>query len=181
MIRKIKVEEKKSYKPVRILTIEEAERLLKAASTTLALPLKTGKGRIETITVRPGDLIPWLTVGMFAGVRPDEAKRLEWQHIDFQRQHIDLPAKIAKDHRRRIIPMEPNLIDWLEPYRPANGEGRIVRNFRWKFQAFAKSAGFSPWPKDCLRHSYGSLPPCEIREFWKDRRVHGSPFITNVV
>lgn len=152
----IKVEAEKSDEPVRILTIKEAEHLLKSASTALSLPLKTGKDRIETITVQPGDLIPWLTVGMFAGVRPDEAKLLEWHDIDFGRRHIDLPAKIAKDHQRRIIPMEPNLIEWLKPYRPANGEGKIVRNYRWKFQAFVKSINFSPWPKDCLRHSYGS-------------------------
>jgi integrase len=152
----IKVEREETDEPVRILSIKEAEHLLKSASTMLNLPLKTGKDRIETITVRPGDLIPWLTVGMFAGVRPDEAKRLEWQNIDFERQHIDLPAKIAKDHRRRIIPMEPNLIEWLKPYRPANGQGKIARNHRWKFQAFVKSIDFSPWPKDCLRHSYGS-------------------------
>jgi integrase len=152
----IKVEAQKSDEPVRILSIKEAEHLLKSALTTLSLPLKTGKERIEKITVQPGDLIPWITVGMFAGVRPEEAKLLEWHHIDFGRRHIDLPAKIAKDHQRRIIPMEPNLIEWLKPYRPATGEGKIVRNYRWKFQAFVKSINFSPWPKDCLRHSYGS-------------------------
>jgi hypothetical protein len=60
----IKVEREETDEPVRILSIKEAEYLLKSASTTLSLPLKTGKDRIETITVRPGDLIPWLTVGI---------------------------------------------------------------------------------------------------------------------
>ena len=149
----IKVQAEKSDEPVRILTIKEAEHLLKSALTTLSLPLKTGKDRIEIITVQPGDLIPWLTVGMFAGIRPDEAKLLEWHDIDFGRRHIDLPAKIAKDHQRRIIPMEPNLIEWLKPYRAANGEGKIVRNFRWKFQAFAKSVDFSPYQRDLRGNS----------------------------
>jgi hypothetical protein len=29
---------------------------------------------------------------------------------------------IAKDHQRRIMPMESNLIQWLKPYRPVNGQ-----------------------------------------------------------
>jgi integrase len=81
-----------------------AAHLLQSASMTLNSPLKTAKDRIETITVYPGDLIPWLTVGMFAGLRPEEAKRLEWQDIDFRRKHIDLPARKAKGRKRRIIP-----------------------------------------------------------------------------
>jgi len=152
----IKVKEEANEEPVRILAIKEAGHLLKSALTTLSATLKTAKDRIETITVYPGDLIPWLTVGMFAGLRPEEAKRLEWQDIDFRRKHIDLPARKAKGRKRRIIPLEPNLIEWLTPYRPASGEGKIVQNFRWKFQAFARAINYSPWPKDCLRHSYAS-------------------------
>ncbi len=43
------------------------------------------------------DMVPILAVGCFAGVRPDESARLEWQMIDFDRKHIDLPAAITKD------------------------------------------------------------------------------------
>lgn len=59
------------------------------------------------------------------------------------------------------------------PYRPASGEGKKVQNFRWKFQAFAKAVNFSPWPKDCLRHSYASYhlakfkDAADIEKFWK--------------
>jgi hypothetical protein len=54
--------------------------------------------------------------------------------------------------------MEPNLIEWLKPYRPENGRGKICINFGCKFRAFQKAAGekWNPWPKDCLRHSCGS-------------------------
>jgi len=119
---------------------------------------KSGKGKISIITVHPGDLIPWLTMGLFAGIRPDETLRLDWEDIDFERRQIDLPAKKAKGRTRRIIPMEPNLIAWLKPYRPENGKGKICKNFRWKFRAFQKAAGekWNPWPKDGLRHSYAS-------------------------
>jgi integrase len=140
---------------------------------TLSRSLKTAKDRIATITVYPGDLTPWLTVGMFAGLRPEEAKRLEWLDIDFGRKHIDLPARKAKGRKRRIIPLEPNLIEWLAPYRPASGEGKIVQNFRWKFQAFAKAANYSPWPKDCLRHSYASYHLAKFENFGKTAEYMG--------
>ena len=45
----------------------------------------------------PMDMVPILAVGCFVGVRPDESARLEWQMIDFDRKHIDLPAAITKD------------------------------------------------------------------------------------
>ena len=117
-----------------------------------------GKGKPTIVSVHPGDLIPYLAVGLWAGVRPEESVRMEWQHIDFERRHIDLPAKITKDHQRRIVPMETNLIKWLMPHRPANGQGKIVVNWKWKFRAFTKAANFSPWPKDCLRQQYENLP-----------------------
>ena len=40
-----------------------------------------------------------------------------------------------------------------------------MSNFRWHFQVFQKSAGpeWNPWPKDCLRHSYGSYHLAKFR------------------
>ena len=61
--------------------------------------------------------------------------------------------------------MEPNLIEWLKPYRPVDGKGKVVSNFRWHFQVLQRSAGpeWNPWPKDCLRHSYGSYHLAKFR------------------
>ncbi len=54
--------------------------------------------------------------------------------------------------------MEPNLIEWLKPYRPENGRGKICINFRWKFRAFQKAGGekWNPWLKIACGNSYGS-------------------------
>jgi hypothetical protein len=45
---------------------------------------------------------------------------------------------IAKDHQRRIMPMESNLIEWLKPYRPVNGQGnrQFVTTVRPKHSNF---------------------------------------------
>ena len=159
----IQTEESGEKEPPRVLTIREVKELIDLALTEIKEPIrvgkgKSGKGKMSIITVYPGDLIPWLTVGLFAGIRPDETLRLDWEDIDFERRQIDLPAKKTKGRTRRIIPMEPNLIAWLKPYRPENGKGRICKNLRWKFRAFQKAAGekWNPWPKDGLRHSYAS-------------------------
>ena len=154
----IKIETSTNDEPVRILSIAETKHLLGLAQKDLEAHMKVGKTKVSLIKVAAGDLVPWLTIGLFAGLRPEETRRLDWSDIDFGRQQIDLPAKKAKGRKRRLIPMEPNLIEWLEPYRPESGEGKIVTNFRWKFQVLQKNAGekWNPWPKDCLRHSYGS-------------------------
>ncbi len=97
----------------------------------------TGKGRPSIVTVYPGDLIPYLAVGLWAGVRPEESIRMGWQDIDFERKHIDLPAKITKDHKDDN-PIEPILIEWLMLYRPASGQGKIVITTNGNFERSLK-------------------------------------------
>jgi hypothetical protein len=47
--------------------------------------------------------VPIITVGCFAGVCPDQSTRLEWEMIDLDRKHFDLPAVFTKDGERRIV------------------------------------------------------------------------------
>jgi len=161
----IKIEHSPSEEPVRVLSIAEIKHLLHLAHQELQATLKVGKTKKSLIKVHPGELVPWLVLGLFAGLRPEETRRLDWGDVDFDRRQIDLPAKKAKGRMRRIVPMEPNLIEWLKRYRPATGKGKVAPNFRWHFQVFQKSAGpeWNPWPKDCLRHSYGSYHLAKFR------------------
>ena len=65
------------------------------------------------ILVPAMNMAPIIAVGCFAGLCPDESAPLEWEMIDFDRKHIDLPAAITKDGQRRIVDMSDNLIEWL--------------------------------------------------------------------
>ncbi len=137
----IKVEDSPSEEPVRVLSIAEIKHLLELAQMELQATLKVGKTKMSVIKVYPGELVPWFVLGLFAGLRPEETVRLDWADIDFDRRQIDLPAKKAKGRTRRIIPMEPNLIEWLKPYRPVGGNGKAVSNFRWHFQVYRAAKG----------------------------------------
>jgi integrase len=62
-------------------------------------------------------LIPWLCLCLFAGLRPSEARKAVWSDCDFTEKFIRVRAVVSKTHRPRAIPMEPNLREWLLPYR----------------------------------------------------------------
>ena len=144
--------------PPNVLTIGQVIQILALAQKEIVQPLKVAKDEIADVKVPAWDLIPYLTIGLFAGYRPEETRRLEWHEIDFKRGVIRLPARKAKGRMKRRVAMAPNLIAWLERCRPENGKGRIILNWRWKFRAFTKALGkgWNPWPKDSLRASYAS-------------------------
>ena len=119
------------------------------------------------------ELTPWVAIGLFAGLRPEEAQKLSWEEVDFSHRHIDLPATKSKTRDRRIIPFLGHLEEWLLPYCQASGS-IAPRNFRKRFWAMCERAGYRDpkpgegevktgdktaapgWPKDVLRHCFGS-------------------------
>ena len=120
-----------------IFSVEEARRLLEVA--------------------RP-EMVPMLAIGFFAGIRPAEIRRLNWNDIIWPKKLIDIKSKISKTARARWVTMPLNLIEWLAPYRQESG--RIVPFTEWMqyylVTATRKAAGLAEWPQDGLRHSFGS-------------------------
>jgi integrase len=141
----IKVRFKKG--DVKILSIAELKRLLKAAQNC----------------ERPASILPYLVAGLFAGLRPFEAARLQWDQIHFETKQIEVLGKTSKTRETRFVQMEPVLSEWLLHYRKPNGP-IIGPYFADTLHAVKKAAGFTfgddctnPWPKDVLRHCYGSF------------------------
>jgi integrase len=97
----------------------------------------------------------YFALAAFTGIRPAELLRLEWSEINFEKGHIEVKARKAKTATRRVVPIQPNLAKWLEPYR--SSEGKLFKSRRTVDSAikFAKRIRI-PWKANCLRHSYAT-------------------------
>ncbi len=125
-----------------ILKPDELSKLLKAASP---------------------ELLPFIAIGAFAGIRRAEILRLTWDEVwgipgDKERPNgqIEVCAKKSKTCQRRLVPIQPALAAWLAPYRKR--EGLI-----WQGTEPAQDKAFSKLKQKCgvsgrnlLRHSYAS-------------------------
>jgi integrase len=123
--------------PPEIFTVDELRALLDAANRNAT------------------DVLPMLAFGAFAGLRDAEIKRLDWSEVDLARGHIEIKAAKAKSARRRIIPIQPNLAEWLRPYA-AMKNSVVPEGARGKLDRVCKAAGLSRWPNNGLRHSFAS-------------------------
>jgi integrase len=97
----------------------------------------------------------YLALAGFAGIRAAEILRLEWKDFNFVRGHVTIAADKAKTATRRLVPIAPNLAEYLRPYHRATGRLFKARDEE-KAIGFAKKIGIEPWPTNCLRHSYAT-------------------------
>ena len=107
------------------------------------------------LAAAPPEYLPVLVIGAFAGLRPEEIKKLQWEDLDFQERTIRVNASAAKTRKKRFAEISDNLQAWLEPY-----VGRIgpiaPPNLQKLRRATMKVAKIEKWPQDVLRHSFAS-------------------------
>jgi integrase len=118
---------------------------------------------LETARQQASDVLPMLAIGAFAGLRDAEIKRLDWSEVDLARGHIEVKAAKAKSARRRIVPIQHNLAEWLRAY--SGMKGPVVPGAaRGKLDRVRKEAGLARWPKNGLRHSFASYRLAAIHD-----------------
>jgi len=115
---------------------------------------------IGLLSVAADEMIPYWTIGAFAGLRASEIERLDWADVNLDRRWIKVQAKHAKTAARRLVTIQPNLLKWLLPYRGRKGPV-APENLRFKVLADRKRAEEAgsltrKWPSNALRHSFAS-------------------------
>ena len=101
------------------------------------------------------DIVPYLAIGLFAGLRTAEIEKLDWSEIDLAEPTIEVKGHKAKTRARRIVELSENLVVWLRPLAKLTGPvtPKAARAFLHRAR---KAAGVKNWPHNALRHSFAS-------------------------
>lgn len=121
-------------RPPEIFTVKECEQLLNATREKVK------------------DMLPYLVLALFCGIRPDEIRRLNWDDVDLKSGHVEIKGHKAKTRRRRLVTIPENAKAWLK----LKGE-LPPKSFTKKFKAMRESAKLTKWPHDVLRHTAASM------------------------
>jgi len=125
---------------VGILTPDQMHRLLRAATP---------------------EMVPFLAIGGFAGLRVAEIRRLDWSAVSLERRLIELRAGQAKTASRRLVPISDNLAAWLSQADQTKSLN-LSLGMIGRIHRLAESLGIQ-WPPNALRHSYISYRIAEVK------------------
>ena len=132
----------------------EAEDLPKAKEPPPKIEILTPSQLEKMLCGAPSFLVPFVTIGAFAGLRHEEIQRLDWEDIDLESGYIHVGAEKAKTAQRRLVQIQPNLHAWLKAFSatgPVSPRSYMTRHLH----SLAEAAGIK-WPKNSLRHSFGT-------------------------
>ena len=113
------------------------------------------------------EILPYIAIGLFAGLRRAEIERLDWSEIDFDSGHIEVTTEKSKSKiANRFVTMQPNLREWLMPLRKLKGSVTPQETFvfRQLFDQAREAAGFDEWPDNALRHSFASYHVAHFKD-----------------
>ncbi len=122
---------------------------------------------------KDGRLVPYVAVCLFAGLRPFEAQRLEWEQVNLADNEIRLEGWQTKTGTPRVVSIRKPLDAWLKAHK---GKDFFPTNWRKDFDELKTAIGFGtptednpnlkPWPDDVLRHTAVSF-------FFRDTGSYG--------
>lgn len=99
----------------------------------------------------------WFVLTTFAGLRPEEAEKTSWDHINFDEGWIRVEAQTTKVRQRRVVYPHPTAMAWLGQARLRGAELPLARQPRRRaVRMLRELLGFAQWPKDVTRHSAAS-------------------------
>ncbi len=122
-------------------------------------------------------MLAYVAIGLFAGLRRSELCALEWSEIDIKARTIEVKGAKAKTRQRRIVTISDTLAEWLalapKSAHPAPSRNEDFCSERLKNLcserldeggSLIRKAIVDNWPRNALRHSFGSYHYGQYRD-----------------
>ena len=142
---------------IEVFSAAELQKLFAACLT----PVKErGKWRTRE------EMIPYLAVAAFCGLRAAEIMRLDWSeiHLTGTEKFVEVTAGKAKTASRRTVPITDNCAAWLERYaKPSGPVINLSRADKQLFLYLAEKSGVA-WKHNGLRHSFISYRLAVVKD-----------------
>lgn len=123
------------------------------------LSVEDTRRALESVARRHPALIHFLTLGLFAGVRPIESLRLTAKHINLSTGYIHLSGDITKSHsyKERVVPINDTLRAWFNAF-PFEDKPVPVNDICYVDRIIKECADRDRWERtpDNLRHSFAT-------------------------
>lgn len=132
-----------------ILSPEQAESLLRLAQH------------------RHSETLPYVILGLLAGLRPDEAAAMLWESISLTERTLVVDAATSKVRRRRVVALRDAAHAWLSICAQKQGPASAPRLKLLAFRREAEGLLGRPWPQDVLRHTCASYLLAEVGDAGK--------------
>ena len=121
------------------------------------LSVEDAKAALQSVMKRKPALIHFLTLGLFAGIRPIESLRLTSKHVNLETGYIHLSGDITKSHsfKERVVPINDTLRAWLVKF-PFEEKPVPMNDICNVDKAMRECSELDHWERtpDCLRHSW---------------------------
>lgn len=140
--------------------VAEIELPMPRSRRVYLLPIPMVRQLLETADAK---MVPYFALCAFAGLRPDHAKEIDWEHIHLGRLVIEVPVGTDKTDPERIIPIQPCLKAWLEKAPAGDRQGKVF--YSKKLFRKATRAVLDPWKQDCLRHDFATYRFATVQSF----------------
>ena len=162
--------ESRGYVPKGIVDIES---VAVAKESEGAIEIFRPEEMARVLTAAEPALIPFLTIGAFAGLRHAEIQRLDWSEVRLEDGLIEVKASKAKTASRRLVPITDNLRKWLMPHWKPNGPvcpyASMSKQLMWLAEnvdegwKLENPPGNFEWKHNALRHSFISYRVADIQ------------------
>jgi integrase len=110
------------------------------------------------------DLLPFVVLGTFCGIRVSELETLTWDKINLVERAVIIESGTAKTRARRVVTIGDAAYAWLLPYAQKTGPIVDAVNLRKRFDELKVAAKIAIWPENGMRHSFGSYALAQ----WQD-------------
>ena len=151
----------------------QVEMVAVAKEEDSAIEIFTPEELARVLEQAEAALIPFLTIGAFAGLRHAEIARLDWSEVRLDQGFIEVKASKAKTASRRLVPITENLAKWLAPHRQAQGKvcpyASMSKQLVWLAEAVNENwqretpRGSFVWKHNALRHSFISYRVAQVQ------------------
>jgi hypothetical protein len=118
---------------------------------------------VKAYAQNEADVLVWLVLGGFLGLRPFEAYHAYWSGVKWETSEFRVEADWSKTRRSRVLPIQPNAMEWLRiAHDLRKRDERIFPNhntFTHRFVDWREAnhdMEFWRDKQDILRHSYGT-------------------------